>query len=116
MTASVREASDTPKKLLNAGETWATFKIPVGRVISLLTFGLGAAAAAVSELGGAFSFDFEVVFDLDAAVPEAAGTAAEDFDGANRALQPLKTLMPLLNPDDIVARSDVAVGLQRRVQ
>lgn len=100
----MRDASGTPKKLPNAGETWATFRIPAGRVISLLIFGLGAAAAAVSELGAVFSFDsdfgFPVAFDLAAA---AAGTEAEDFDGAKRALQPLKTLMPLLNPDDIVA-------------
>lgn len=108
----MREASGTPKKLLNAGETGATFKIPVGRVISLLTFGLGmAAAAAVLELGGAFTFGFVVVFDLAAA----AGTVTEDLDGAKRALQPLKTLMPLLNPDDIVACSDVAVVFRRKV-
>lgn len=118
MTASVREASDTPKKLLNAGETWVTFRIPAGRVISLLIFGLGVAATpAASELGGVLTlgsvFGFEVVFDLATA---AAGTVAEDLDGAKRALQALKTLMPLVNPDDIVGRSAVAVGFRRRVQ
>lgn len=118
MTASVREASDTPKKLLNAGETWVTFRIPDGRDVPFFIFGSGVAAtpAAATELGGVFTlgsfvFGFVVVLDLGAV----AGTVAEDLDGAKRVLQALKTLKPLLNPEDIVTRSVLAVGFRRRV-
>ena len=97
-----------------------TFRIPDGRDISFFIFGSGVAATpAATELGGVFTLgsfgfgsSFEVVLDLGAV----AGTVAEDLDGAKRALQALKTLMPLLNPDDIVTRSVLAVCFLRRVQ